>query len=204
MWSVLPAILAEHRARFPDVAFHLHELRAAGEDPGGLLNGSLDIAFVRPVASFHAVDFRTVWRERFVVIMPENHPLADRPQVDLAELAGERFIQISRRLNPHGSDVFDEACRAAGFSPNIFDESDSPTGLRLVGLGFGVSVVPAALQQCAFPGAIFKPLTGPVLEQDLVAAFRKSDRSRTLKDFLQTIEDVTAEPSGHEELASSR
>jgi LysR family transcriptional regulator, benzoate and cis,cis-muconate-responsive activator of ben and cat genes len=188
MWGVLPSILESHRARCPDVAFHLHELHAAGEDPAPLLDGSLDIAFIRPVATFRALQFRTVWREEFVVVLPEDHRLASSAEVDLSDLADERFIQLSRRRSPQGSDVFETACRAAGFSPIIFDEGDSANVLRLVGLGFGVSVVPASIQNCVFPGAVFKPLTAPMPPLEIVAAFRKSDQSRNLRDFLETID----------------
>lgn len=190
MWSVLPSILQAHRVRHPDVAFHLRELHGAGEDPGPLLDGSLDIAFIRPVATFHALRVRTVWREAFVVALPEEHPLAASAEIHLSDLADERFIQLSRRRSPHGSDVFEEACRAAGFSPTIFDEGDSANVLRLVGLGFGVSIVPASIENCVFPGTVFKALTAPMPQLEIVAAFRKSDQSRNLTDFLETIDLV--------------
>lgn len=191
MWTVLPPILEEHRRRVPDMHFRFHELPVAGEELGSLLDGSLDVAFIRPVAKFRALVFRTVLREPFVAVLPEHHTHAADAEVDLADLAEERFILPSRTQNPDAYDLFEEACRSAGFSPIVLDEGDTPNMLYLVGVGFGVALAPASARGLAIPGVVFRPLTDPLPEIELVVAHRKSDRSSALKAFLEVVEAVT-------------
>jgi DNA-binding transcriptional LysR family regulator len=203
MWNVLPPVLREHRRRFPDVLFHLHELPVAGEEVGGLLDGTLDVAFIRPVARFRALELRTVSREPFVAVLPEDHPRAGQEVVDLADLAGDRFILMSRKRNPDAYDLFQEACAAAGFSPTILDQGDTPNVLYLVGIGLGVALAPAAIRRCVIPGVVFRPLSGPLPEIEMVAAYRKGDRSTSLKDFLETVASVApGARRGHESVTA--
>ena len=194
MWSVLPPILKEHRRRFPDVLFRLHELSVAGEELGTLLEGSLDVAFIRPVAKFRALNFRTVAREPFVAALPADHPKATDAVVDLADLAEDRFILMSRKHNPDAYELFEGACRTAGFRPAILDEGDTPNVLYLVGIGLGVALAPATVANCVIPGVVFRPLAGPIPEVEVVVAWRKSDLSAGLKAFLDTVDEVVAVP----------
>ena len=191
MWSVLPPILDEHRRLFPEMHFRFHELPVAGEELSSLLDGSLDVAFIRPVAKFRALVFSSVLREPLAVVLPENHPRARDSEVKLADLAEERFILTSRTQNPDAYDLFAEACRGAGFSPIVLDEGDTPNVLYLVGVGFGVALAPASAARCNIPGVVVRPLSSPTPEIELVVAHRKSDRSAALKGFLDVVEAVT-------------
>ena len=58
-----------------------------------------------------------VWRDPLVAALPARHPLADRPAVDLADLAGLRLSLTSRRNHPALVDLVVGACAAAGFEP---------------------------------------------------------------------------------------
>ena len=74
--------------------------------------------------------------------VPSGHPLAGRPGVGLAELAGVPFIALRpasalRRLG-------DELCLAAGFRPDVVFEGDDLSTVRgFVAAGLGVAIVPA-------------------------------------------------------------
>jgi DNA-binding transcriptional LysR family regulator len=192
MLSIIPPILAEHRRRHPDVLFRMRELPVAGEDLSGLLDGTLDAAFVSPVTQLRGLEYRTVLREPYMAVLPADHPQASKPEVDLADLADERFVLMPREQNPVSYELFDELCRAAGFNPNIHDEGDTPNVLHLVGLGFGVSISPASGERGNYPGVVFRPFSHPNRPVELVIAFRKSDRSSMLAAFLSTVDDVVA------------
>ena len=75
--------------------------------------------------------------------------------MDLADLAEERFILMSRKHYPDAYDLFEGACRAAGSRTTILDEGDTPNVLYLVGIGLGVTLAPAAIQNCVIPGVVF-------------------------------------------------
>jgi len=76
-------------------------------------------------------------RERMVLAVPQDHPLAGRECVDLAEAAPYPFLitNIYTYLN--------DICRAAGFTPNVRTQCDNTfTFSRLIRQGLGISVVP--------------------------------------------------------------
>jgi DNA-binding transcriptional LysR family regulator len=192
MWSVLPAILEEHRRRHPHVLFRLRELPMAGEQLEPLLDGSLDVVFVRPLARFRTVAFLPLFREQFVAALPADHRLAARERIDLAELADERFVLMSRTAYPDAHELFSQACLSAGFSPMILDEGDSPNAMYLVASGLGVALAPASAMRSGLPGIAFRPFEHQTPEVELAAAYRKSNPSRTLAALLETAADVAA------------
>jgi len=192
MWSVLPAILQEHRRRHPHVLFRLRELPMAGEQLESLLDGSLDVVFVRPFARFRTVAFLPLFREQLVAALPVGHRLAAGERIDLAELADERFILMSRTAYPDAHDLFSQACLSAGFSPTILDEGDSPNAMYLVAAGLGVALAPASAVRSGLPGIAFRPFKHPTPEVELAAAYRKGNPSTTLAALLQTAADVAA------------
>ena len=66
----------------------------------GLSTGRLDVAFMRAEASRPDLEYVTVAREPFVVLMPSDHRLAAFDEIDVRELANELFIGASDVAGP--------------------------------------------------------------------------------------------------------
>ena len=190
MWSVLPAILQEHRRRHPNVVFGVHELPMAGEHLDALLDGSLDAAIVRPIARFRTVAFEPLLREQLVAVLPDGHRLSTKDEIDLSELAGERFVLMPRTAYPEAHDLYQEACLRAGFTPTILDQGDSPNALHMVAIGFGVALAPASVIASGLPGITIRPFRHRTPEIELAIAFRKNNHSEPLTALLQTARDL--------------
>jgi DNA-binding transcriptional LysR family regulator len=186
MWSVLPPLLREHRRRHPSIAFGLHELPIGGEHLAPLIDGTLDAAIVRPTGLFRTLAFKPLHREQFVAVLPAAHSLAAHDAIDLAQLAHERFILMSRTAYPEAHDLYQQACLAAGFTPEIVDQGDSPNALYMVAVGFGVALAPASIQASGLPGLAFRRFSHPTPELELAIAYRKSRRSDALAELLET------------------
>ena len=196
MWGVLPAILLEHRRRHPKVVFGLHELPMAGEHLDPLLDGSLDVAFVRPIARFRTLAFETLAREQLVAVLPASHALARHDVVELAELADERFVLMPRTSYPEAHDLYEQACRDVGFTPTIMDQGDSPNALYMVAIGFGVALAPASIEAAGFPGVAVRPLARPTPDIELAITYRKQNRSEAVIALVETARDVAGTATG--------
>src|SRR4029450_7220892 len=61
-----------------------------------LVDGQLDIAFVRPPVSDHSLMSEVVIREALVVALPPKHPFASRSRLPLSALGNELFILSPR------------------------------------------------------------------------------------------------------------
>jgi DNA-binding transcriptional LysR family regulator len=193
MWSILPRVLAEHHRRTPDVRFRLSELSSVAQ-VAGLRDGTLDAGFVRlPLHAYEDLDFEVVLREAFVVTLPERHPAAALQTVDLADLAGEPFIFVPRRVEPGFYDRCIALCQGYGFSPNIVEEGTGPTAIcGMVATGLGITLSPASILQAPWPGVVFRELDRPGLELELAVAKRREEPSAALRALLSTIEEVAA------------
>src|SRR5207247_3282389 len=75
------------------------------------------------------------------VVLPAAHPAAAAPAVELADLAGEAWIDSTSLSSCHP--FLRRACNAAGFEPRIAAETnDHRTLPHLVASGVGLAVIP--------------------------------------------------------------
>ncbi|WP_234659281.1 LysR family transcriptional regulator [Agromyces marinus] len=90
--------------------------------------------------SARGLEVSTIGIDPMHVVLPARHPLAAGERVDLAGLAGERWIAGCPRCRGH----LLELCDAAGFAPRIAVETDNFVAVEeLVAGGLGVAVLPA-------------------------------------------------------------
>ncbi|MGC4853251.1 LysR family transcriptional regulator [Micromonospora sp. DT4] len=74
--------------------------------------------------------------DRRCVLLPREHPLADQPEINFADLAQESWVMDSVR------DRFTAACEAAGFQPRIVvTASDNVAVQNLVATGVGITLM---------------------------------------------------------------
>jgi len=191
MWSVLPPILREYRQRFPGVRFHVHETPIT-QQMRQLREGSIDVGFIRPSSYDETIACETVWREHFIVGLPDNHPQTRCDRVDLADLANEPFVMIRRADAPAFHDRFIELCHSYGFTPSVVEEAASMAALHLVAAGIGVTILPDSVSSRPWPGLAFRPLTRPGREIELAVAYRRNRDSPTLDAFIDTVRSVVA------------
>jgi DNA-binding transcriptional LysR family regulator len=137
----IPTLLADFHARHPAVVVHL---RAASAGSAGLFrqlrDGDLDVAFLActgaPPPDLHA---RLVASVPLLLVVPADHPLAQRDSVPLAELAGMSFVDGPPGYGNRA--VVDNAFAAAGVERAVAVEvADIGTAATYIlnGLGIGI------------------------------------------------------------------
>ncbi|MER7671896.1 LysR family transcriptional regulator [Kitasatospora sp. NPDC096128] len=114
----LDLILDTYQQRAPGVRVELHSAPVR-ERLARVSDGRLDAAFVRGAIAETNPDLRflPVWEDELVLALPARHPLADRPEVDLADLADLPLRLTERANHPALVDLVTEACTRAGFRP---------------------------------------------------------------------------------------
>jgi DNA-binding transcriptional LysR family regulator len=69
--------------------------------------------------------------------------------------------------------------------PDIAQEAPQvAAAINLVAAGFGVSIVPASMQQIHGDGVVYRPLLGTVLRAPLSLASRRDERSAAVRNFI--------------------
>ena len=183
-----PVIKSFHRSH-PQVQFdYFHGL--AREQLKALREGRIDVAFVYLPVRLDGLEHRVIWRVPFKVVLPQRHPLARRPALELADLRSEDFVFCTRESRPEFYDEFFRLCANAGFRPRIVkEEGGYPTNLLgLISVGLGVSVLPYFEKVERLSGIVWRTLSKPVLWWDFALVWRRRGPSRVVEQFVATAE----------------
>ena len=169
----LPAVARTLLHRFPDIRLDL-ELRddftagAAKRVDIQLLVAPADFAGTRDTRVHHLLD------DPYVVVVQQQHPLAGQSAVELARLAGERWIDNDFARGWCRENLID-ACRSAGFSPPFRVEAhDYPTALAFVAAGIGLTVLPRLGAAVLPDGLVAVPVTAPAVRRSIHAVVQTS------------------------------
>ncbi|WP_433249908.1 LysR family transcriptional regulator [Streptosporangium sp. CA-135522] len=143
--GLMPAALTYLHERHPDLRLEMFE-REPERQVREVARGELDLAVIqdwmnRPLAIPEGLSRATLFDDVADAILPAGHPMAGRPEIELAELAGERWISSSPGTICH--DWLVHTLRAAELEPDITCRADEyPTQLALVAAGQGCAIIP--------------------------------------------------------------
>lgn len=187
--SLMAPVLRRLRAAHPGIELHLVE-GSTSQQADMLRTGEIDVGFLRPPVPGRDINTEILMREPLALILANDHPLAGRPALKLADMARERFVLFPRALGPGLFDSIIVACRKAGFSPEIDQMGESMlTILGLVAAGQGVSLVPASLAREASGVVFHQP--GDLDEMTALAAAYSIERLGS--PFIRTFIDAARE-----------
>jgi DNA-binding transcriptional LysR family regulator len=197
----VPRVIRAFREAFPLVSLRLEE-RLGNELIDQLRNEQIDAAFIRtPPADPDGLVISPLLQEPMLVALPSGHALAQSSGggeivISLKRLARETFIFYG----PPGSGFYDvtmAACRAAGFSPRVGQETPRVTStLNLVATGLGISLVPASLQHMHLDGVVYCRLKGPAQPKAILnLASRRGDPSAVVGHFLNLVRQAVKNSS---------
>jgi DNA-binding transcriptional LysR family regulator len=158
MLTTLPKAIERYRRVYPKIELRLRESVTAEQIPS-LLDGTLDLGFLRDGEPRDGLSIEPILRERFIAVLPSRHRLAKRATIRPADLRHEPFVFFARRMGPLAFDRTSAVCEAEGFRPNIVQEAPQwPTVVRLVAAGSGISLAPACVANFAMPGVVYRKL----------------------------------------------
>ncbi len=166
----------------PDVTVELCQYE--WDDPSaGLLAGETDAALVRPpFTGTDRLKLVDLAREPVLALLWEDHPLAGEPEVGMARIAEEPFLEAGVVTDP----VFAAFWYLRALRPDDAPRVPSRSGtveewLAEVSFGRGVNLVPAGLAaQYARPGLAFVPVSDAPRSR-LALAWRPEDPSPAVR-----------------------
>lgn len=183
--AVVPSAIRAFRRAYADVHLTLEEANTT-RLAAGLLEGSLDVAFLRPGAvGAERLQLRPYSEEPMVVALPESHPIANQPEVALATLKEDPFLLFPRSVGPTLYDTVVEACRQAGFEPAVGQLAPQIASVvNLVAAELAVSIVPSSMAQVQVRGVVYRPIAGQSPMARLALAYRRGETSPVVRNFI--------------------
>lgn len=162
-----------------------------------LAEGTFDLAFGHWPFVPQTVATRTVSEESLVIAVHNEHPLAGRSSVSMAELEAEDFITLPPNPGSTTIERLYTLAQTAGFSPNVAQVApDTWTILSLVGAEFGCSVTVSSVpRNFTFPNVVFIPLDDPQGPFPLLMAWRRYDDSPALHEVLRLSAELFPAPA---------
>ncbi len=146
---VLPAVIREFRARYPNVRLNLHQ--GTSEQLAEMVaHDRIDCAIATGSEQrFAGLTLLPCYRWSRVVIVPREHPLARMERLSYRALAGYPIITYTFSFT--GPSSLDEAFARAGLAPNVaITAQDADVIVTYVRLGLGVGIVaPMAVEEAA-------------------------------------------------------
>ena len=134
--NLLPPKMKAFKARYPDVRFVLRQGEYTSI-PQWIRQGEIDFGFVNQDA-VDSMDTRLLYEDHMLAVLPQGHPLEQKPVIPLKELSREPLIL----LDEGDHSVLLDAFRQAGQTPNIaYEVYDDYSILSMVRQGLGVSVL---------------------------------------------------------------
>ncbi len=138
--SIVPRAVDLFRMHHPQVEVRV-EQATSFEGIARLRQGRLDIVLTVDQDSTADIEVTGLFDDPFRVALHRGHPLAAAATLRLADLAGDRWVDVPR--DTAGGAVLAQACERAGIEHQVFCESDDYTAIHeLVGAGLGVALLP--------------------------------------------------------------
>lgn len=185
-YGIMPGIIRRFRERYPAVALDLHEM-PIDEQVAALLEGTIDVGILRPPLADPRLTSRTLASERFVVALPDGHPLAREASVPLRAIASETFIFFTQERSPLFHETINAMCRKEGFEPCVEQHATQiHTMLGLVAAGIGIAIVPDVARNLRLPNVAFCALRDNSCTVDVALGWRVRDDNPALAAFLST------------------
>jgi len=190
IYGLIPSLIPRFRDQYPNVELVLREATSA-RILEMLNEEALDVGIVRtPLLQSHAATLLTLQRDSFMAALPKEHPLAEQPNLRLADLAREPFVMYgaAEAAGLHAAAL--AACEAVGFVPAIAQEATQvATVLALVGSGLGVALVPEVMRGQCEGSVVYRELVdgGRTAPTTLALAWMEGQESPVARRFI----DVT-------------
>ena len=184
---LFPEILAGFTKLYPHIQLTTTEdgsfnIRQALE------RGELDVGIVNVINPSPLLEAVTLVRQKFVVCLCVDHPLAKHHQLSLEDLRNENFILFKE--SAYNRKLIEEECRNQGFTPNVVLSSDQiETMKRLVAKGVGICFLIEEIARRS-EDIVSVPLSAPLYIDFGVAWKKDKYLSRSAQAFVEFITKV--------------
>ncbi|MGZ0038882.1 LysR family transcriptional regulator [Paenibacillus ottowii] len=169
----LPEILKRFLTHYP----HIRVSVEFGNTPTlseRILQGDVDIALCSAPDLGSELYFEPLFKENFVVLMPEHHPLAEKEYIEPADLQGYRLL-ITSSICPYRRKL-EMVMKEYGITTLNTMEIGSMTALKsYVECELGIALVPQILVDPVPGGTAVRPLSGSLIDMTFGLLYKATE-----------------------------
>lgn len=185
------------RERHPGIELSLQSTTYGYEALRAVVDGELDLAFVRWDLEPPGISNRIVAEEHYVLAVPKDHPLAGRDLVRMADCRDADFVALPADPGSSVHDAFLRTAHEAGYTPNVVQTAPDPwTAMALVAAGVGISFsLDAALRNVIQEGIRMVPLEEGLTPSYSRLVWRRDDQNPALHKVLRASVEALPTPA---------
>jgi DNA-binding transcriptional LysR family regulator len=187
--GILSQIASEFRQNATEIQFVLEEMFAQ-EQLIKIAAGKLDVGLLRlPVEHpLPHLETKVLIKERMVIAIREDHPVARMKEISVADLRNEAFIvwrgEQAITMHEHVLALVQEG----GFPLRVAQSAPSlTTMIALVAGGAGIAYVPESLGNMNVPLVCFRPLVDLERISEIAVCYRSEENSLVVWKLLKIL-----------------
>jgi LysR family transcriptional regulator, hca operon transcriptional activator len=187
----LPAVTQVLRNELPNLEMNVSS-DFSPDLADSLMRGKLDAAIIRIEPEFPQLTYVPIAKEALVVLMPSDHRLTARDEIDPNAFLGEVFISGSKKAGVLRRATEDFLERAGVEITPTHGVDNIAMAISLVASTRGLSLMPAYAKNLLPWSVVSRPLQGEAPTIDLALAYNKTNTSPILKLFLSKLGELRA------------
>jgi DNA-binding transcriptional LysR family regulator len=188
--------LIEHSEQFPEVEVQCRDILSCAQYES-LLNGDIDVSFLRPCLDSPELNSELLFEEKMVVYVSKANPLAKRKCLRVKDLADQTLLLFDRKTAPGLYDKTLELYATAGVNPTISPVAVIPVPNNdlqalLVTTRKGIRIVPDEIACRPAPGSdvAVVPLDEPGATIEVHIVWRKFEKSPAVLAFVNSARQI--------------
>ena len=189
-------VLIEHARQYPAVEVQCCDILSCAQYQG-LLEGGIDVAFLRPCIDFVELSSELLFEEPMVVYLSKAHPLAKRKCLHVKDLADQTLLLFDRKSAPGLYDKTLELYAAAGVNPIVSSVSvelvpNNDLQSLLLTCHKGIRIIPDEIACRPAPGSevAVVPLDEPGASVQVHMVWRKCEKAAAVLAFVNTARQI--------------
>jgi DNA-binding transcriptional LysR family regulator len=192
-FPVAHSYLAEATAAFLKLRPNVHVSIQSLTQPlliDRVVNREVELGITYAPVADPALLTETLFKSAIACVMPENHPLAAKAEIEPGDLLDTPLITFAPQMIMRA--IVDQALGATGTMPEIRVRVGlSFTAIVLARAGAGVAIVdPLLLETLPLPGVVVRPLRPRTEVEMLLVHARDAPLSQTMERFITCLRDV--------------
>lgn len=162
--SLLPKAIRNYHASYPSIQVAIDDV-LSDTVVEMVRNNQVELGITFEPNTLLDLSFYPLYEDRFIAILPSNHPLETNTEIHWEALLKYDFITLQRPSSVRT--MIESTLNKAGIELNVaFDAHQLATVSRMVSEGMGVAVVPALCrQQASEQGATCRPIIQPEIRR---------------------------------------
>ena len=183
----LTKVIAGVKQEFPDAAISISDINPF-ETAAAVADGNADIGIARAPVSEPDLITKPFQQGGWLLILPKGHSLAEKNEINVAELGTYPLIIFARRLN---ADLYDQVTKKietlAGNVDIAYHTQDPQTGMEMAENGIGLFLIASFAVGDVPDNVIARPVSDFGLDLTLQLVWRRDRMTPILRSLIDTM-----------------